>query len=399
MRNISKPINSLKYTIDQTTDSYSEAFPFSERRRLSFYTARYALAAGIRGLGLKPENNVLVPAYNCGAEIDPVKANRTQLKYYKVRKNLTADLDSLRDSIDKKTKALLITHYFGFPQPLEEIQEICGEHNLFLIEDCAHAFLSSYYDGRPLGSFGDISIFSFRKTVPVPNGGCLVINNDNVWVIHPAKRPNFFSTHYVFAEQLKVRMSRKHQESLKKATSAMSCNTRYFLLLSLRVFIRLFNKIFNVGGTYLAYPGGIEYRGELLDWGMSALSKEILNSTDFEKVRMIRRRNFKYLLDYFNRESRFSLPIQELPDSVCPLIFPLLVENRDEVYSLLKKRGVSVQRVWANFHSDVPWEHFPEAEFLKLHVLGLPVHQDLSLADLENMLKELEEVCGMKVVA
>ena len=61
-------------------------------------------------------------------------------------------------------KAILITHFLGFPQPIDEIKRICNERNLFLIEDCAHAFLSSY-NGNPLGSYGDIAVFSLLKDI------------------------------------------------------------------------------------------------------------------------------------------------------------------------------------------------------------------------------------------
>jgi perosamine synthetase len=54
-----------------------------------------------------------------------------------------------------------VTHFLGFPQPIDEVKKICGERTLFLIEDCAHALLS-YHDGKPLGSYGDVSNFSLH---------------------------------------------------------------------------------------------------------------------------------------------------------------------------------------------------------------------------------------------
>src|SRR5207245_6549749 len=72
---------------------------------------------------------------------------------------------------------LYLIHYVGFPGPVQELSVACRARRLLLIEDCAQALLSNCAE-RPLGSFGDVAIFSIRKTLPVPDGGALVAGTD-----------------------------------------------------------------------------------------------------------------------------------------------------------------------------------------------------------------------------
>ncbi len=154
-------------------------FPFCADNKTYFFSGRNALWHAMKILGLSPDSEVLIPSYNCGAEIDPVVQWGAKVRLYRVGPELRIDLDDLRGKVDKNTKVLLVTHYFGFPQEIGVIRKMCDENHLYLIEDCAHALLSTY-KSRPLGSFGDISVFSLKKFLPVPDGGMMVINNGNL---------------------------------------------------------------------------------------------------------------------------------------------------------------------------------------------------------------------------
>ena len=365
-----------------------ETFPFNTRRCNLFFSARYALSAGVRALGLTSDENILMPSYNCWVEIDPILYQGLRIKYYRITKTFSVDLDDLRAAINEKTRAVLITHYLGFPQPLDEIREMCEQYKLILIEDCAHAFLSEY-KGRPVGSFGDVSIFSFRKTLPIPDGAALVINNDRIIYKNSHRKPSVFSTYYVLAEYLKNQTSMR-ENLLKQTLLKLLRNSAYWSFFAARLILRILHKIFKDKGLYLVYPSGNLYREEIADWGVSPLSKRIISSSDFEQIKKIRRRNFKFLLNYFGDDTRFCLPIKELPVGVCPLFFPIFSEKRDVLYSLLKRRGIAGHDWWGDFHPDVPWREFPDARFMKAHVFGFPIHQSLTLLHLQKIIEEFE---------
>ena len=80
--------------------------------------------------------------------------------------------------ITKKTKAVIAVHLYGLPCDMDDLLEICREHNLYLIEDAAEAF-GTYYKGQHVGTFGDIATFSFygNKTITTGEGGMVVTNN------------------------------------------------------------------------------------------------------------------------------------------------------------------------------------------------------------------------------
>ena len=88
------------------------------------------------------------------------------------------DPDSLRANITPNARAVIVTHLWGLPARIDEIREICREHKLFLIEDCAHA-VGARWQGRHVGTFGDLGMFSFQEFKQLSTGdGAMVTVND-----------------------------------------------------------------------------------------------------------------------------------------------------------------------------------------------------------------------------
>jgi dTDP-4-amino-4,6-dideoxygalactose transaminase len=81
-------------------------------------------------------------------------------------------------------KAVVLIHYFGFPQPVADVKALTQPLGVALIEDAAHALLSEA-DGRPLGTEGDVGIFCLHKGLGLPDGGALILNSPSLSV--PAK--------------------------------------------------------------------------------------------------------------------------------------------------------------------------------------------------------------------
>ena len=291
-----RPSIHLKYILEKGKAN-DRIFPLNQNKIDFFFSARYALAAGIKALGIRSGDKVLLPAYNCGVEIDPFKYFDIQTIFYRIDRSLQVDLDDLLQRIEGGVKAILITHFIGFPQPINEIKRICTEKGLFLIEDCAHAFLSNT-NGKALGSCGDISIFSLLKTLSVPNGGVLVINNQDITYRQNPEDPNLFSTIYYAAELLKNRTCLNNNSYGEKITQILG-NGLYNSLTMVRMFLAGFRKYLHPRGLYLVRPDSYIFNENICSWGMSAMSKAILSQTDFERVKQIRRKNYQYLLKYF----------------------------------------------------------------------------------------------------
>jgi dTDP-4-amino-4,6-dideoxygalactose transaminase len=374
------------------SDKQESVFPLYQKRCYFFFSARYALASGVEALGISTDDTVLIPSYNCGVEIDPILRLGIRPVFYKIGKDLLVDLDDLLNKITSRVKAILVTHFLGFPQPIDQIKKICVERNLFLIEDCAHAFLSANNEHH-LGSYGDIAIFSLLKTLPVPNGGILILNNDSLSCRTPSVKPSLFSTFFYAAELLKYKTwSTNH--SIKVNLIKFLYGGFYISLSSIRFLLAGLRKYIHPKGLYLVRPDSYFFVENLCSWGISDLSKRIINKTDFEEVKNNRRRNFEYLLNHFHKNERGILPFTRLPPGVCPLFFPIILESaeqREMLYRTLKRRGVITHPWWDRFHPEVPWDEFPDAVYLKQRLFGLPIHKDLTYEHLDQVIIEFEK--------
>jgi dTDP-4-amino-4,6-dideoxygalactose transaminase len=87
---------------------------------------------------------------------------------------------ALKEIITKKTKCVVTVHWCGNVGDLNQIQQICKENNVFLVEDAAQA-PTSVYHGKPVGSYGNIAVFSFNepKNIMTGEGGMIVTNDQD----------------------------------------------------------------------------------------------------------------------------------------------------------------------------------------------------------------------------
>jgi dTDP-4-amino-4,6-dideoxygalactose transaminase len=95
-------------------------------------------------------------------------------------KTYNIDPDSVAELVTDKTKAIYVVHYGGLMVDMDPIMEIAKKHNLYVLEDCAHA-VSAEYQGRRAGSIGDIGCFSFHSLKNITTcgeGGMITTNND-----------------------------------------------------------------------------------------------------------------------------------------------------------------------------------------------------------------------------
>lgn len=96
--------------------------------------------------------------------------------------NLSITAENIEKAITPKTKAIVLVHCLGFNAINEEIIKIAKENNLLLIEDCCEAH-GACYNGQKVGTFGDISIFSFYfgHHITTIEGGMISTNNDKIY--------------------------------------------------------------------------------------------------------------------------------------------------------------------------------------------------------------------------
>ena len=142
-------------------------------------TAALEMAAML--LDIKPGDEVIVPSFTFVSTANAFASRGARIVFADCLSEYpNIDPEDVKQKITSATKAVVVVHYGGIAFGLEELVNICREKNIPLIEDAAHA-IDAYCDGKPLGSFGAMSAFSFHdtKNITCGEGGLLVINDDS----------------------------------------------------------------------------------------------------------------------------------------------------------------------------------------------------------------------------
>ena len=135
-----------------------------------------ALHVALRALGVSATDEVIVPTLSFIATANSVLyANAKPVFVDSERETWNLDPSLIEKCITKKTKAIVAVHLYGHPANMQELRRIANRHKLYLVEDAAEAH-GAICNGKRVGSFGDISCFSFygNKVITTGEGGmCL----------------------------------------------------------------------------------------------------------------------------------------------------------------------------------------------------------------------------------
>jgi perosamine synthetase len=138
-----------------------------------------ALHLALDAVGVREGDEVLVPTMTFAATGEVVTYLKAKPVLVDCRPDtLTLNVGQLERLITPKTKAIIPVHFAGHPCDMNRLMEIAHRYNLRIIEDAAHAFPASY-QGKKIGSFGDITCFSFyaTKTMTTGEGGMATTSN------------------------------------------------------------------------------------------------------------------------------------------------------------------------------------------------------------------------------
>ena len=141
-----------------------------------------ALEIAIKALGIKKGDEVLIPNFTIIS--NALAVIRQQAKPVLIdcnMENWNIKIEDIQKKITKKTKAIIITHIYSFPNDMEKILKICKKNKILIIEDAAEV-LGLKYKNKKCGSFGDISTFSFyaNKQITTGEGGMISVNSKSL---------------------------------------------------------------------------------------------------------------------------------------------------------------------------------------------------------------------------
>ena len=142
-----------------------------------------ALEIAIKALGIKKNDEVLIPNFTIISNaLAVVKQQAKPVLIDCNLENWNIDINQLENKINKKTKAIIITHIYSFANDMDKILKICRKNNIFVIEDAAEV-IGLKYKNKKCGSFGDISTFSFyaNKQITTGEGGMISVNKFDLY--------------------------------------------------------------------------------------------------------------------------------------------------------------------------------------------------------------------------
>ena len=130
---------------------------------------------------LKQGDEVIVPSYTfVSTALAFLREGAKVVFADSMKRNPNLDAETLESLITPKTKVIVPVHYAGVACDMDAIMTVAQKHNLLVVEDAAQA-IDSYYKGKPLGSIGHLSAFSFHETKNITaggEGGLLVVNDE-----------------------------------------------------------------------------------------------------------------------------------------------------------------------------------------------------------------------------
>ena len=319
-------------------------------------SATAALHISLLALGIKEGDEVIIPALTFVADINvvrmvgatPVLADCSDFNDW----NMSAE--TIAKQITKKTKAVIVVHFAGYPCQMDEILELCNDKGIALIEDVAHA-PDAKYKGRNCGSFGEYGCFSFftNKNLSIGEGGMLVTKDDNL-----AQQARYFRSHGMTALTLDRHKGR-----------AIS---------------------------YDVAQSGLNYRIDEMRSALGLIQLEKLKDANEQRKRLVER-----YIDRLKDNRKISIPFLDLPniESVYH-IFPILLDREiDRVWLIgkLKEDGIQSSIHYPAFRDftafkDIGLNSAPIAEEIATRELTLPLYPTMSFDEVDLVCDSLNEI-------
>ena len=252
---------------------------------------------------------------------------------------LCLDANDVEKKISNKTKMILPVHFAGMPANLNKLMKLASSHNLELIEDAAHA-CGATFDGKKIGSHGNMVCFSFHpvKNLAMPSGGLVSINQSN-------------------------------HENLKKLITAI----RWCGITNRK---EVFYDVKEIGWNFYMN----EFSAAI---GLAQLKKlNVLN----KKRRDIAKR--------YSQEINLQHKMPFSKDSVYHFYW-ILVKDRDDFRKSMAKKGIETGIHYQPIHKMSMYKagvHLPNTENISKHIVSIPTHPNLSDADVDRIIKYINEL-------
>ena len=315
---------------------------------VAFNSGTSAGHAALIALGINAKSEVLVPSFTFISTANWPLMVQSSPKFVDIEiQTYGMDPEDLETKISKKTRAVIPIHYGGLPCKIDEIKEISNKNKFYLIEDAAESFGASL-NGRKIGSFGAISIFSFagNKILTTGEGGALCTDSKELYE--------------------KIKLIRSHGRQLHSGYFSSMQDHDYFSL---------------------GY-----------NWRMSSITAALgLSQLDkIEKIIDMRRKNAKYYQSKLKNIKEISLQ-EELPGfKHVYQFYPILLRNstvRAKLMNFLASKGIMTRVFFKPVHKTMFFSkigygslNLPNTEKISKQILALPMFPTLQKEEINYII-------------
>lgn len=342
-----------------------------EEKLCSYTKAKYAVAVSngtaalhlcMLALNVSKDDEVITSPNTFLASANCVLYAGGKVKFADIEEaTANINLENIEEAVTAKTKGIIPVHFAGQSCDMEKIARIAKKHNLFVVEDAAHAIGSDYKDSK-VGSckYSDMTIFSFHpvKTITTDEGGAITTNNKELY------------------EKLLSLRSHGMTKNADKLTK-------------------------NDGSWYYEMQElGFNYR--LTDIQAALGISQLEKIDEFKKKRRNAVNEYKKLLE---DDERFSYLEEKEFSNACFHLFPLLINfdkikmNKKEVFETLKNNGLFLQVHYIPVHNQPYYKNlgfndgdFPNTEEYYKKTISLPLYPSLTKQDIKEIIKRVKKV-------
>ncbi len=366
--------------------------------RLHYTTSgRASILLALEALGVGPGDRVLLPTYHCPTMVAPAVELGAVPVFYPLDVQGAPDLTWLEAADLHDVRVLLAAHFFGLPQPMSSVRHWCSRRGIRLIEDCAHALFGRAGE-RPVGAWGDMAIASLTKFLPVPEGGCLVVNHGQP---PRALAACGAGTHAKAAiDILDVGARQGQLMGLNSVINGALAGLRALrgapatshALLAADApdapLVKPFGASAADNATAIPRAADFHIDTTLAHRELASPCRWVAGTLPRQRIVDRRRAHYAELTRALSGHAGLRPLLPALPVDSAPYVFPLWVDEPDPGYAELRRLRMPVFR-WERLWPGVPhipgdmgrrWSH---------HVIQLACHQDLSPDDLGQFTRAL----------
>lgn len=361
-------------------------------QRQFFFWARNGLYHALQSFEIPRGARALVPAYICRAAVEPFQAYGLEVDFYNIRRDCRVDFEDLQARIRDDTRVVLAVHYFGFPQEMERFGRIRQAKRVLLFEDCAHV-LRGEYKGQPLGSFGDASVFSYRKHLPMFDGAELLLRKAPSRDLPHKMR--WRSQFEVNALKHTVGFWLEGRGKAKVRSSALGIERQPFAADHMEPVAN------PQGGSSAGQPARrfvdnntATFEEDLVNEPITRTSRWVLRHSDNEAIAKTRLENFLALREELRKIDGVKMLFEDAGPGVCPWVCPIVIAGIADGHLSLREAGIPAV-TWGGVRPPhLPPGQHADAEFLFANCIFLPVHQNLTADDMRLIARKVRSVAS-----